>query len=108
MKTEEKMDAFGATVLALLAGVNVLHLLWTVWLTAEQIQTGWGYGTDIEMLALLPWLTELVCIPALIVGLVYLILSFFFRHRKGLTAVNAVLFAAALVQYALTNLFLWF
>lgn len=108
MNKNNRMVNFGTVVAVLLSGVNVLHLLWTVWLTVEQIETGFGYGTDMEMLALLPWMTELLCSPVLIVGMVYLVLSIFYRHRKGLVMINTALFAAAVIQYALVNLFIWY
>lgn len=62
----------GWILTALLAGTNAVHLLWTVWLTVEQVRTGWGYGTSMELAVLMPWLL-----------------------------------IAAVVQYGVTNLFIW-
>lgn len=42
MKTKKSMDSFAISMVAALAPANVVHLGWTVWLTAEQLQTGWG------------------------------------------------------------------
>ena len=84
----------------------IIHQL-TRDLTVEQIKTGWGYGTDMEMLALLPWMTELLSAPVLLAGVVYGILSIFFRHEKRLMVTNALLFALAAAQIGLTNLFLF-
>lgn len=107
MQKGKKMRVFATLLLVALSWVNLLHLLWTVWLTVEQTKTGWGYGTDMEMLALLPWMTELLSAPVLLAGVVYGIISIFFRHEKRLMVTNALLFALAAAQIGLTNLFLF-
>lgn len=108
MKRYHAMNVFGVILIVMLALVNLGHVLWTWWLISEQLQTGWGYGTNMEMLVLMPWMTELVCVPAMIAGVVYLVLSFFLRHKKGILAANIILFACAAVQIGVTNLFIWF
>ena len=101
------MNTFGRVMIAMLSVVNMLHLLWTVWLIIEQFKTGLWYGTDLELAVLFPWLTEILCAPALIAGVVYLVMSFFHRHRKGICIANVALFCAAVVQYGLTNLLIF-
>lgn len=101
------MNVFGVISIVMLVLVNLGHLIWTVWLIVEQIQTGWGYGTNIELAALLPWLTELLCIPAIVTAVVYLVLSCFFRHKKGILIANILLFTCAMLQFGVTNLFMW-
>lgn len=108
MKRYHVMNVFGVILLVMLVLVNLSHLLWTGWLIAEQIETGWGNGTKMEMLVLLPWLTELLCTPAMVAGVVYLILSCFIRHKNEILMADVVLFACAAVQFGLTNLFIWF
>ena len=107
MPKGKRMHNFGVLLVIALAGVNLLHLLWTVWLVWEQIETGWGYGTNLEMLALLPWMTELLCAPVLLAGLVYLVLSVRRSPGKRLVVANAVLLGCAFAQIGITNLFLW-
>lgn len=102
------MNVFGIINIVLLTLVNLAHLLWTVWLAMEQVSTGWGYGTNMEMAVLMPWLIELICLPAMIAGVVYLILSCFLLHRKGIWIANILLFACAAVQFVVTNLFIWY
>lgn len=102
------MTIFGIVMLSLLSLVNLSHILWTYWLTVEQIKTGWGFGTSIELAVLYPWLTELFCAPVLLAAAVYLILSCFKEQRKSILIANCILFAAAIAQYLLTNLFIWY
>ena len=107
MKTD-KMEAFGIVTVCALAAGNVLHLLWTVWLVSEQVETGWGYGTTMELGVLWPWLTEVLCAPALMLGAVYLVLATFKPTRKRLRIGNIASFAVLALQYAVTNLFIWY
>ncbi len=94
---------FGYSIIA-----NLTQLLWTVWLTKEQIQTGWGFPTNMEMFALVVWLTQLLCLPALILGAVYLILHIRKKSAKWLFVSNAALLTTLAVQYILINLFINF
>lgn len=94
---------FGYSIIA-----NLTQLLWTVWLTKEQIQTGWGFPTNMEMFALVVWLTQLLCLPALILGAVYLILHIRKKSAKWLFVSNAFMLATLAVQYILINLFINF
>lgn len=94
---------FGCSIVA-----NITQLLWTVWLTIEQIQTGWGFPTQMEMFVLVVWLTQILCIPALILGSVYLLLHIKKRSAKWLFVSNATLLATLAVQYILINVFINF
>ena len=75
MKKNSGMNIFGIVIMILLLHVNPIHALWTYWLTLEQIETGWGFTTRMEIAVLYPWLTELICAPAMIAAVVYLIMS---------------------------------
>lgn len=108
MKENSGMNIFGVANIILLAHVNPILAFWTYWLTAEQIETGWGFSTNMEMLVLLPWLIQLLCLPALIAAVVYLVMSAFLRHKKGILIANIVLFACAVAQLIVTNLFIWY
>ena len=101
------MTVFGIIMLVLQAGANLLHLIWTVWLSAEQMQTGWGYGTGMEIGGLYPWLTEILCAPVLLATIVYLVMCICLKSRGGIVKGNIALFAALVLQYGLTNLFIW-
>lgn len=108
MKPKKRMEVLPVLLVAALSVANLLHLLWTVWLTIEQIKTGWNGGTGMEMLALLPWMLELLCMPVILAAVIYLVLSFYRRQSKGLLVANSSLFALLLLQIGLTNLFLFY
>lgn len=108
MNGNKKMNIFSIIMIVLLILINLAHLLWTFWLVIEQIKTGFGFGTNMELGVLYPWITEILCSPVLIGGIVYLIICVFKRPNKPLLITNVCLFSAAVLQYAITNLFIWF
>lgn len=99
---------FGTIMVILLVIVNLLHLPWTVGLTIEQIQTGWDYATRLEMLVLLPITLEYLCTPVLLSEVVYFICASLKPPARKLLIANICLFAAVLLQYGLTHLFMWY
>lgn len=107
MKEHKGMIFFGLITGGLMVLVNLVHALWTYWLIAEQIKTGWGFSTNMEMMVLLPWMIELICAPVLLTGVVYFIMSYFKRHEKSIVITNIVLFSLAVAQYFVTNLFIF-
>lgn len=108
MKTKKPMNSFAVSMVAALVPANLLHLGWTVWLTWEQIETGWDGGTRIEMMALLLWLLELLCLPVLLMGVIYLVMSFFRPQKMGVRMANIALFVCLVAQIVITNLFLFY
>lgn len=108
MNPPKSMNNFAVCMVAALAPANFLHLGWTVWITAEQIKTGWGGGTGLEMMALLLWITQLLCVPVLLLGMIYFLVCFFRQQKKGLLIANTALFLCLAAQIAATNLFLFF
>ena len=112
MRRERKqsmlMVVFGLIVLIGLILANLASLLFTVDLTIEQVGSSWGDGTRIEMLALIPWMIELACVPLVGAGAAYLILHGWFTSRRGLLIANAALYALLLMQFVLTNLFMFY
>ena len=73
----------------------------------EQIKTGWGYGTNLELGVLWPWLIELLCLPVVITEIVYFIINTFKRSSTKVTIANMGLFSLLIAQYFLTNLFIF-
>ena len=112
MKRQRKqsmlMFVFGLILVIGLIVANVASLLFTVDLTIEQIGSSWGDGTRIEMLALIPWMVELASTPLLVAEAAYLILHRWFISRRGLFVANAALYALLIVQFVLTNLFMFY
>lgn len=99
------MAVFSNILTPLLALVNVSHLLWTVWLTAEQFETGWGYGTGISTLGIVPLMTQMLSVPVLLAAVLFFILACFKRQPKRVLIADVCLFAAALLQFGLFHLF---
>lgn len=93
-----------AAVLASLA--NLCHLVPTLTLVIEQARTGFGFGTNLEIGVLYPWLVELLLLPVLVYGAVYLIVCR--RAGRALYFTNAALISLILLQYVLTNLFIFY
>lgn len=108
MKKSNGMNAFGILTGIILFVANFLHSLWSVWLTAEQIDTGWGYGTNMEMAVLYPWFFEVLCIPAFLAGVVFLLMYIWKRSEKWIAISVGTLFACYFLQVILTNLFIFF
>lgn len=54
------------------------------------------------------WLTELLCLPVLILGVAYFVTGFFRRQKRGLLIANILLFVLLIGQIAVTNLFLYY
>ena len=107
MAQSNSLRPFGIVTLVLLSGVNLAHLLWTVHFALEQMQTGWGGGTNADLGVLLPWIVEILCLPAMITAVVYLILAAFKKPGKVLLFFNLGLFVAAVWQYVFTNVAIW-
>ena len=105
MKKVRNCNVFGVILIVALSWANLLHIFWTVWLTLEQIETGWGGGTGIEMLFLVPWLIEVLSFPALLAEIVFMILSAKWKTVRGIRIANIVLFALMMIQISLTHLF---
>ena len=108
MKTEKPINNLAVSLLAALIPANILHLFWTVWLTAEQIKTGWKGGTGIEMLALAPLMLQLLTLPLLLLSLVYFVLSFRRKQKKHLLIANIALFVCLVGQIFVTDLFMFY
>ena len=102
---ESKTTIFGIVLLPFLGLVNFAHFLWTIWLTAEQIETGWGYGTGISTLGLVPMLVQIFSSPVLLLAVLFFLLACFNRCRKGVLIGNICLFLSALLQFGLFHLF---
>ncbi len=104
----EKTNIFGGLIIAPMLLVNIANAFWTLWLTIEQIATGWGFATNLELGVLYPWMFEAISLPFILLCLVFLIISFFKKPQKWILITNIVLFTLAVLQIGLTNLFIWY
>ena len=108
MKKSMGLNVFGAIVCQLLAIANLVHLIFTWGICAEQIKTGWGYGTNWEMGALLPWMVEFLSMPVILAGVVYLAMHFWKKSEKAIFIITAVFLGLEIAQIVILNLFLFF
>ena len=104
----EKANIFGGIIITPMLLVNIANAFWTLWLTIEQIATGWGFSTNLELGVLYPWMFQAISLPFIILSLIFLILSFFKKANKWILITNIVLFALAFFQIVLTNIFIFY
>lgn len=108
------MEVMGIIGIVVLGIANLVNVPWTLWLVTEQLETGWGYGTNIEMMALMVWMVEFVSIPAAIFAIVYFVLYRIDRRsekplktKNKIVIANVVLLVCFVLQIGITNLFIW-
>ena len=108
MKKSPGMNVFGAIICQLLAIANLVHAFFTWGICAEQIKTGWGYGTNWEMGALLPWFVELLSVPIILAGIVFLAMNLWKKSEKAIFILCVIFLACEVLQIILMNLFLFY
>lgn len=95
---------FGVISTVGLSIANLSHVFFTWSVIAEEIQTGWGQPTNLDIAVLFPFLIEgLLCAPSLILSAVYFCLYAKQRGNKGLFATVVALASLAVVQIILFN-----
>lgn len=104
----KKINICGIVAIPLLSLGNLIHLPFFLWLLSEQTETGYGYGTNIEMGALFVWIAEFLCMPLLIAGTVLFVLTLVKKASTPFIAVNATLLSTLVLQMVLTNAFMYF
>ena len=109
MKKNTKMTVFGIISAIMSAIFNLMLAIWTYTLVAEQINTGWGFGTNLEILALVPMLLSLISVSALTVGAIYILFTWLLKSGSKPVFITATsLFGVLAVQVVLINLFIWY
>lgn len=106
--SKPKNDVFGLVALIILAIGNTLHLVVFLSMLSEQIQTGWGGSTNIEMGALYIWLFEVLVMIGAVVSIVLYVVSLVRGDRKSKAIANASLIVALIAQVVLTNIFIFY
>ena len=102
------MNIFGGIVSGFLGIANLAHVIWTWQLWSEQIETDWGFGTNMEMGVFLPWICEILSIPFVIAGIVFMIMHIRKPCAKWLYGLFCGLFACLIFQFVTTNLFIFY
>lgn len=108
MKKNNKLSIFGIILIYLLSVANVFNIFWSFYLVKEQMANGWGHGTNMDILVIVPWAIQLGCIPIFLLAVAYFIISYIFGVNKKLLVPNVVLFCALIIQSILINLFIWY
>jgi len=100
------IHAFDIIVLVLLLYAFLLNLIPFVPMLIEQIEV--GYGTYIEMGALIYWLIQIITIPAIIIGIIYFVIGMIKKYNKKLFAVNTLLLFSSLLFIIFSNIFIFY
>ncbi len=101
------MNFYGSITVGFMTIANLIHLLFTIAMTNEQIGTGLGYGTDIELAVIFIWTFESIFIPIIIASIVFLCLNVIKKSVRMLFWTNVALLSMLIMQYLITNLFLY-
>lgn len=101
-------NTLGIILITVLSPANLINLPWTFMLAVEQLQTGFGAGTLLEVGVLYPWMCEFVCFPVLLCGLLYFMIFPTKRATKGVFIANIVLLSLLVFQYIITNFCIFF
>lgn len=81
--------------------MNVMHLLFTLWVIIEQF-TMTGAGTNMEMVVLLPFILEICTIPAIIFEIICLII-----FKGKFKVANLIFFALFIIQTLIFNVLIY-
>ena len=105
------MKSKGVNIYGILTAIassisNLLQIFWLVWLAAEQVKTGFGHGTDMDILALIPMIMNIIAIPSIIASMIFLTIHIFKKSSKNIFIINLVLWVVLLIQIGLIQLFI--
>ena len=92
---------FSIILLIIFIGFNLIHLPFLYQLIREDIISGTVHGTSIEMLALVPWIIEIISIPCIIGQIIYLIIL---RKQKINDKANLIIYILYIIQIVLFNI----
>ena len=104
---QRKNNAFGIVALIILSFCFFANLSLFIPMFVEQIKTGFGYGTDIEMGSLIVWLFNGLSLVPLSVGIVFTIISIVKLDYKWKIATNISLILLTIIEMALTTIFMF-
>lgn len=105
---KNKRSDLGMIPLIILTISNIIHLPLTFSIVFEQIQTGFGYGTNFELGVLYYWIVEIILIIPLIVALIFLILMYVKKIPNQEIINRIYLFLLIFLQIGLSNLFIFY
>lgn len=103
-----KLKDLGFIPLLILIISNVIHLPLTISIIFEQINTGFGYGTDYELGVLYYWIIEFILILPIILSLIFILIMFKEKNLKKEILNRLILLLILILQIALSNLFIFY
>ena len=62
--------------MAIFIVINLLHIIWPVWLMIEDVKTGKMYGTGIELVVLYPMILQLCTILFVLAEIIFYIVIY--------------------------------
>lgn len=87
---------------------NLSHIVFTISVVMEEIETGWGRPTSLEMAVLFPWMLEIFLgVPSIILAILSFSLLPKAKSNKVLFIFTICLLVLALIQMFLFNLFIY-
>lgn len=104
---ERKNNVFGLISLIIGSICFFVNLGLFLPMLSEQIKTGFGHGTDIEMGALIVWLINGITIIPLIICVVFTVISVIKSDYKWKIITNISLIALTVVMMVLTTVFMF-
>lgn len=107
MNTKSRVRGTNALLLA--APLLIFHFLVSFLpMFSEQIKTGWGYGTNIEMGALILWLLQGISLVPIALAAVFIVLAIVNKDHHWKIVLSGAFLAGTVLSIALSNLFLFF
>ena len=104
---EHKNNVFGIVALIVLSFSFLANLALFIPMLAEQIKTGFGHGTNIEMGALVVWLFNGLSLVPFSIGVGFTIISIVKLDYKWKTIVNISLIVLTIIEMVLTTIFMF-
>ncbi|MFA7222806.1 MAG: hypothetical protein WC148_04735 [Bacilli bacterium] len=105
---EEILPTMGWISLIFLVISNLAHFPFTIYFIVEEFISGWGVATNLEIGVFFPWVIEfLVCLPSLVISVVYFFLFPNIKRNKIVLIINISLLIFLAVQIMISNLLIW-
>lgn len=101
------MNIYGGIMAGILTLANLAHMIFTIPMAIEQIITGFGYGSDIELGALVIWMLQALIIPVIIASVIFLCLNITKKAYRWLFWTDTILCIILVAQCIITDLFMF-
>ena len=100
----KKNLVFDIITLVLLSCSLFINLICFLLLFFEQIT--FGVGTQYEMFILVIWILQIITLPVLFVGIIYIIISLIKKYMNKLIIINIIFQSINIIFIVLTNIFI--